>query len=169
MVSYNQILDVQLADVVTEPVTGEEAKLFCKIDISDDNDLIEELITAAREMCEKYTGISFVKREVTAVFNNSNGGTYLPYGPVGEITEILDEDGDEILAANYKIIGSQFKQLKEPCYAEITATYEGGYDTLPKELKTALLEAIFYMYDNRSVGDDIGEVAIKKLRRYRRV
>ena len=170
MVSYNQILDVQLAEVETEPVTVAEAKTFCRIDISEDDDLIEELITAAREMCENYTGISFVKREVTATFNNANGGRYFPFGPVGEIAEILDEDGDNILPANYKIVGSLFKQLKEPCYAEITATYEGGYETLPKDLKDALLNAVFYMYDNRSESTtDLGEVALRKLKRYRRV
>lgn len=170
MVSYNQILDHSKEAVTVEPVTLAEAKTFCGIDFDAYDDLITELITAAREMCEDYTGISFVKREIIAVLNNANGNTYLPYGPIGDISTVVDEDGDEIAAADYKIVGVTWKQIKEPCYSELTVTYEGGYEILPKDLKTALLNAVFYMYDNRSQGvGGLGPIAESKLKRYRRV
>ena len=170
MVSYNQTIDIVKEDVTDEPVTLAEAKAFCKVDVSDDDDLIAELITAAREYCESYTGIAFVKREFITTFNNCNGGYYLPYGPIEELTKLEDEDGTEIEAADYKVAGTNWMKIKEPKALQLTATYTGGYETLPNILKTALLNAIFYLYDNRSVAtDSIGPIAESKLKMYRRV
>lgn len=165
--SYNQILSTTLEVVETEPVTLLEAKNFCKISVSDDDVLIGELITAAREMCEDYTNISFVAREVIASFNNGNGGIFLPYGPVGDDTALTDVDGEEI---DGTVTSGDWKQVRTPNYDYLTATYTGGYDTLPKKLKTALLNAIYYLYDNRAVGvDSIGPIAQMLLKPVRRV
>jgi uncharacterized phiE125 gp8 family phage protein len=41
---------------VTLPVTVAEAKAQCRVDISDDDTLIEAMIKAASDRCEQYTG-----------------------------------------------------------------------------------------------------------------
>ena len=43
-----------------EPITATEAKLHARIDISDDNSLVGDLITTAREYCEGVNGHAFI-------------------------------------------------------------------------------------------------------------
>jgi uncharacterized phiE125 gp8 family phage protein len=136
-----------------EPVTLDEAKLWCKIDLDDDDDLITALITAARQMCEKYTGVSFITRTVTAYLNNGCGGCYLPYGPVNSITSYTDIDGETVDADLIVIVGDKFKQLREPLTDYIKIIYTAGYTTLPENLKKAILQQIAYMYEHR--GDSL--------------
>jgi uncharacterized phiE125 gp8 family phage protein len=172
MVEYNSVLDVQFQDgEITEPVTLTEAKNFCKIDISTDDDLINVLITAARQMCEAYTGVGFVEHEAVAVLNNSNGDIYIPYGPIIEILSVENEQGTTlVLDLDYTIGGNEFKRLRTPYANNITIDYITGYTTLPEALKTALLNQVYYLYDNRSVGvDDISPIAKIILNLYKRV
>lgn len=165
MASYNSVIDIVFTEGSTapaEPVTLEEAKDFCKIelDYTNDDDLVESLITAARQMCEKFTNIGFVNREIVVVINNGNGGSYLPYGPIVDISEVLDCEGSELTTDEYTISGVQWKRVDYPCQNKLTITYSAGYGELPKDLKTGLLNAIYYLYDNRSVGaDNIGPIA----------
>lgn len=172
MVDYNSVLDVQFQDgIITEPVTLTEAKNFCKIDISTDNDLINVLITAARQMCEAYTGVGFVEHEAVAVLNNMNGDIYIPYGPMIAINSVENEQGTVlILDTDYTLGGNEFKRLRTPLVNNITIDYSTGYTTLPESLKTALLNQVYYLYDNRSVGvDDISPIAKIILNLYKRV
>jgi hypothetical protein len=169
--SYNQgydITEVEPSGGITEPVDLTEAKNFCKIDVDDDDALIESLITTGRIMCEDYTNIGFVKRTVIVELNNGNGNCYLPLGPVGEIESLKDMDGNEITDPEYG--GSTWKQIISPRYNRMVITYEAGYETLPENLRTALLNTIYYLYDNRAVGvDNIGPIAQMILNPLRRV
>ena len=169
MVNYNAVIDVNSPDDdVTEPVDLSEAKEFCKIDISTDDNLLTSLITAARQQCEAYTGVSFVQRTFYSTLNNSNGGIYFPYGPVSEIFAVEDYDENEI--EDYKLEGILFKRILSPKLDFIYVEYTGGYEVLPQSLITALLNQIYYLYDNRSQGvDDISPIAKMILNPYRRV
>jgi len=156
MVSYNCVLDVQFNDgEIVEPVTLSEAKDFCKIDISTDDAILTELITAAREMCEDFTNIGFVPHEITAIVNNSNGDIELPYGPTIEVIQVKNADGDILeLDDDYKLSANLFKSLKTPKEDGIEITYLSGYQVLPKRLKTAVLNTIYYLWDNRAMSVD---------------
>lgn len=165
MVSYNHILNVELGAVTTEPVTLQEVKTFAGIDFDDADDLIEDvIIPAARALCEDYTGISFAKREVTVRINNQNGMAYLPYGPVGDVT-FTDDDGEEITG---EVTEGEWKQIISPVCSEVNCTYNGGYETLPAELKMALLNACYFLYDNRSESG-LSPTSKSILKQYRRV
>ena len=169
---YNKILDVQSDESgITEQVTLQEAKDFCRIDISTDDDLISMFITAARKMCEAYTNIGFVQREFTVQLSNPNGGIYLPYGPIeADSVELYDADGDEIEAADYELSTGDFVQILEPWDERIKAVYTGGYEILPAHLKTGLLNTILYLYDNRADGaDSIGPISKMILKPFSRV
>ncbi len=146
--SYNPVLDVIFNDdsgSETEPVTLAEAKNFCKIDVSEDDDLITELITAARQECEARSNIGFIQRSVTAIVNNGNGGIYLPYGPIGEVESVFNLETE---VTDPDVQGVKWKQLMTRG-ERLTVNYTGGYATLPFKLKTALLQCIFYLYDER--------------------
>lgn len=153
---YNGVIDVAFTEESTAlPFTPSEVKKWARIDTSDDDTIVLALINAARRKCEHYTGISFITRTVTAILNNSNGGIFLPYGPVAEDADITltDLDGNTITQDNNEIIGLQFKQLVEPRIGYIRAVYEAGYETLPADLVTAWKMQIAYMYDHRGDGE----------------
>ena len=172
MVEYNSVLDIQFDDgEILEPVTLTEAKNFCKIDISTDDDLINVLITAARQMCEAYTGVGFVEHNAVAVLNNSNGDIYIPYGPMIAINSVEDDNGRVlVLDLDYTLGGNEFKRLRTPHSNNITIDYTTGYTTLPEVLKTALLNQVYYLYDNRAVAtDDISPIAKTLLNLFKRV
>ena len=152
MVGYNSVLDIQFDDgAITEPITLTETKDFCKIDIGTDDALITELIKSAREMCEDYTGIGFVVHNITANIDNPNGGIYLPYGPIIAINSVKNADSEELdIDDQYTISGKEFKRLLTPKENNLTVEYEAGYSTLPNRLKLALLNTVYYLYDNRA-------------------
>lgn len=149
---YNSIVDIEFNDQnIVEPITLTETKDFCKIDINTDDNLIVELITIAREMCEDYTNIGFVEHNVTAIVNNFNGGITLPFGPVGTINQVTDKNGNVlVLDTDYTIVGNQFKRLMTPKCGGITIDYQAGYTTLPNKMRLALLNTVYYLYDNRA-------------------
>ena len=139
---YNAVLGVKFDDgVVVEPITLQEAKDWCRIDVPDDDALITSLITAARMLCENYANLSFIKREVTAKIKNGLGGFIAPYGPVISVTSAKDSDGNDI-----DITAFDF----DCAYPDkITVVYQAGYEALPQDLKTALLNQISFLYENR--------------------
>lgn len=150
-VSFNQILDVDnTATVSAELFSVNQFKLYYgKIDNSEEDNLIESLIIAARRMCEQYSGINFIDRTVIAYINNLNGGTYLPYGPVGTVSSVSDVDGNVLEAGNYKITGGQFKQIQWPTEDYLVVTYTGGYVDCPNDLLTAVKAQTLFLYENR--------------------
>jgi uncharacterized phiE125 gp8 family phage protein len=171
-VGYNSVLDIEFNDgEITEPVTLVEAKDFCKVDIGTDDNLIISLITAARQQCEAYTGVGFVVHDAVAILNNTNGDIYIPYGPLIAINQVTDQAGNIlVLDTSYTVIGNAFKRLATPRTKNITIDYSTGYSDLPNILKTALLNQIYYLYDNRSIGvDDVSPIAKNLLNPYRRV
>ncbi len=168
--SYNQLLDftdVEPSGGFDEPVTLAEAKNFCKIDISEDDTLIEMLIPACRQECEALTNIGFLQREVIAEQNNGNGGCYLAFGPIGTIASVKDIDGHDL---TYKAVGSTWKQILTPIHPRLVITYKAGYSVLPEPLKLALLECIFYRYDERKLRENAyPPIYLESLKKYSRV
>jgi hypothetical protein len=43
-----------------------------------------------------------------------------------------------------------FKRLLTPKESNLTIVYQAGYEVLPNRLKTALLNTVYYLYDNRA-------------------
>lgn len=151
--SYNQVIDV----VFVEESSGDELPLiplaevknFCKIDVSEDDMLLNEIQLAAIQICEGATNVGFRQRSIQAILNNGNGGAFLPYGPIGAV-DTIDTSVPEL----NQVLGIKWKQIDWPRAARVTVEYTGGYDVLPYRLKLALLQCIFYLYDERKRRDD---------------
>jgi hypothetical protein len=146
MANYNAILSVDFTNVSgAEPVSLNDAKLYCKVDdlINYDDNLIIQLITAAREVIEAYTNEALTTRTVTAIMCNSCGNVYLPYSPVTSSVTLSDSSGE--------VLGGKNGYIKTPITDYITATYTAGYTsaTLPKKYAEAIKMQIAYMYENR--------------------
>ncbi len=171
----------------TEPVSLLEAKNWLKIDVDDDDNLVTDIITAARQQCEHYLKISLIERTITARLINDLNNIELPYGPVDEVSEVKDADDNVIDTDNYTVRGVAFKTLDytgisavsvtvngpSGCNNELTVTYTAGYaaEDVPKYFKNAILNQIAWLYEHR--GDELSEelspAAIIKLKPHRRV
>jgi uncharacterized phiE125 gp8 family phage protein len=127
-----------------------DVKAYAKIDTGTVDDMIlGYLITTARQQCEDFTGISIIPRTITAVLNNSCGGIFLPYCPFKSLTSITDQDGNILTTDDYQVSGTAFPQLIFPKWDRLTLIYDTGYANLPQEIKTAILQQTFYLYENR--------------------
>ena len=153
-VKFNAVLDASFSDDGDEPVTKDEVKAFCKLTTGTaEDDLLDMMIAAARRQCEDYAGLSLVERKITATLTNLNGNIYLPYGPVMEVSKVYDSSGAELTTADYKLSGVEFLQLVTPTQERLKVEYTAGYGSttwaLPGELKIAVLQQVFYLYNTR--------------------
>ena len=156
---YNFIIDYTQEDLgeITEPVTVEEAKQYCRVSNSVEDDLFAELITQSRQAVEKAANISITPKTITLWFTNAAGNFQIPFGPMTDFISLTDQNGDAVPNTIYKLIGGQYPNLLQPSYSNMTAVYETGMETVPKELKIAILDQINYGYENRGMDvDDMG-------------
>lgn len=154
----NDFSAVPIAPVV-EPVTVAEAKAYCRVTTDAENDLFTILIKSAREAVEVATGLSLIPKDITTYFNNISGNFDIPFGPIDASTfELFDMEQDalEITGTDLQLIGDEFPKLVYPRYANLKATYEAGYTTIPTDLKLAILDQVSYDYENRGLDADTG-------------
>jgi len=168
-----------LTDLIDEPVSLQEVKNFMEIDFSDFDTLITRLIKQARISSELYTGLSYGKKEIKLVSDQSK--VQIPYGPFGELLTIVDKDGAAISSASYSLFGLDRPILTvgvtclpfnyDPyydilgtalrTYNEWTITYYAGYydsssdlSTLPEDLKSAICMRVETAFKYRADATD---------------
>ncbi|MCY4779495.1 head-tail connector protein [Sphingobacterium sp. UT-1RO-CII-1] len=134
-----------LEEIGPEPVSLEEAKVYCRIDAdyTGDDDLLNELITSARTHIEMWANISLIEKRIK-VYSDTKDTLWLPRSPVREIESVTDEEGNAIpynSAVTFKI--------KLSHYGGYFVTYKAGFEPLPKDLKIAVLKQVLTDYDNR--------------------
>lgn len=156
---YNNVIDILFVEdssPATEPVTYAEAIQQANIDdLGQDSNLIEAYIVTARMQCEGYTGIGFINRTIQAVIRNPLGNIYLPYGPIDTLLTAKDKEGEDI---EVELLGVQWKQVKT-VFDYATLTYTAGYSELPQVFKTAILQQVAYLYENRGDENKLGELS----------
>ena len=163
---YNLLIDWQdqtEESGIVEPVTVAEIKSYLRLegfidsteslssDYDDDDDLIADLITSARERLEEYTGLSFVPKTLEIEFTNLAGNFEIPFGPVNDILYVYDDEGDSISTDDFTTSFNK-RVLKNPHLENLRMVYEAGYTNLPKGLKDAIYKEVAYRYINR--GDE---------------
>lgn len=129
--------------VPAEPVTLTEAKLHLKVDVVDDDDLIEGLIQAAREWVENYCRRSLVQRSLSLRLDCFPGVICLPRGPVISLTSVkyTDASGNlqTVSSSSYDsdlyseparvqpVFGGVWPVPKVGALNSVLVTYEAGY------------------------------------------
>ncbi len=121
-----------------EPVALDEVKEYLSVTHDDQDEMIDALITSARQTLELHTGLSLVKTVVTVQTVIHDSRT-LPYGPVQEITSIT-------------IDGEDVSDDVECGVIEGEGVLEAEYVAGPYPCELALKELIMYMYENRGGG-----------------
>jgi uncharacterized phiE125 gp8 family phage protein len=155
-----------------EPISLSEAKLFCRVDGSDEDALISALITAARIAVEEQTGYALVTRTLDAWSDivPNHRTIDLPFGPVESITHVksFDEDGDETaltVADDVILDGANSCFAIKSTANTLTSTrsfnafnvqYIAGYgiaSSVPEWAKQAMYMLIAHWYENREAID----------------
>ena len=135
-------------DGSSEPVTATEVKSYLKIDFTDDDTLIETIISGVREMAEQKTGLSLIPSTIV-YFEDSDydDEIRLPYPEHNDVTEVIQNSED--ITADCIITGETEKVVKLPyIYDGIKITYT-TLGTCPAGVKLALLKAIADIYEKR--------------------
>lgn len=167
---YDYRLDLDTAPA-TEPVSLSEAKTHLRVSISDDDALIDALITAARRWCERLRNESFVTQTWKLYADNWPGGDTipLPMGPVQSVTSVTytDEDGNEstLSSSNYLVDTvsrpARIRLKADQSWPTVTlrelnaivVTYDAGYgdnaSDVPEEVVAAIKLLVGHLYENR--------------------
>ena len=166
----------------SEPVTEAEVKLQCRIDGTDEDDLLTLYISAAREFVEAYTGTKLGSQTVLMQGSGFCDLWSLPAAPVISVSSVkyLDATGvEQTLSTDvYEVVnpglephirlkvGQSWPSTREASDA-IRVSAVCGYSSLPVPIKHALLLIISSWFDNRAVGP-VPDGAISLLANYRR-
>lgn len=162
-----------------EPLTLTETKLHLKVDISDDDDLIDGLIQSAREWVENYCRRSLVQQTLKVRLDDWNDGEIrLPGAPVQSVSsvEYLADSGSNLLtldSGQYQVDTYSVPPRIVPAASvvwpvlatgkinRVVVTYVAGYtpgsssptdyaENVPGAVKSAMKLLIAHWYDNRS-------------------
>ncbi len=162
-IGENTGLEVKITtDLVTEPVSVTEQKAYSRFSLSDDDTLIGELITSARQRLEAWTGRSFGSKSITAYWQTFSKEVELPYAPITAITSVKTiYQGVEttlVSGTDYYVTGLDLQILNMVGISarqwgvnktSLQVVYTAGYSTLPKALKEAILKEANTAWMNR--------------------
>ncbi len=110
-----------------EPVSVADAKLYARIDTSETDALVGELIETARKMIEGRLNISVIETDIELVWDEYDGGS-LPYGPVRDIIDTNKGD-----------VGVK---------GAIDIEYKAGFEDTPEDIQTAIKRLVKALYDD---------------------
>ncbi len=155
-----------------EPITKAEAKLFLKVDHTDDDALIDSMIIAARVHAEKYTSRVFITQTWQFFLNNfpsNNNDIILPKPPLISVTSVkfTDEDNVQVTFSvdNYSISTNSIRgsiilnpdkewpsdtlHTANPIEIEFVAGYGEETTDISELLRSAMLLSIADLYETR--------------------
>ena len=165
-----------------EPIEISEVKCVLKIDSMDEDFILSSFISVARQLIERYTGLSLITQKWKLVMDNLSE-TYLCHYPTSVIDSIKTYDYDNTATTwantNYRLDTDRNKiyfnedyvfptEIRENAGVEII--YTAGFGTsedIPAPIRQALLIMISALYECRGVCNDIPFVCKTLLAPYR--
>lgn len=157
------------------PVTKVEAKAWCKVTHTSEDDLFNSLIAAATAKAELFTNRVFVQRTFTGSFSGFECSKFdgvnftlrrAPFISLTSVKVMVDDVLETISTDDYnmqeehgfsRIIFTATDESPDdipyPYQVEFVAGY-GAASAVPEPIKTAILETICYWHKNRG---DCGE------------
>lgn len=141
-----------------EPISLQQAKDHLRVVISDENDYIEALITAARQMAEGATNRTLVQRSLTARFTGDDSRYWLRKPPIVSVDTVTSFDS---AYAETRLNSGGYVTIATDDSTEVRATiphggaleveYTAGYapGEVPKPIIQWMLLCIGTMYESR--------------------
>lgn len=163
----------------SEPISLAEAKLFLRVDHSDDDALIATLISAVRSHAEEYLRKSLASQTWKLTYEDyAPLCTPLPHGPVMEILSVIRRDRQGIAtivdAATYHL-NARADQLHFDSMVmayEVEVLYEAGYgevEEVPASVRQGMLLHLATLYENRTGGIDLPAATLTLYKPHRAV
>lgn len=179
MIAYPKRLLVRVSDPATEPLTLAEAKLFLRVDGSEEDALVTDLITAVRVAAEEYLRLSLITQSWKLSFNDcAPVETYLPRGPVTAITSVTAYDragaSTTVSSGNYYLDAAHDTLVFDAQIVShrVDVVYVTGYGNaaaVPRPLKLGMLAHIAALYERRGEGDALPQETIALYAPFREV
>jgi uncharacterized phiE125 gp8 family phage protein len=161
-----------------EPLSLDDAKNVCRVEITDDDTLITSLIAAARKVCESYTKSQFITAHYQLVLDQFpvTGNIWqfigmpisLPMPPVQSVTSIqyLDSQGNlqtldtsrylvDVVSQPARIAPAFFQPwpITRPQMSAVQVNYVAGFGDdaadVPDVYKVAIGQLVAHWYRNR--------------------
>lgn len=152
----------------SEPVTLAEAKAHLRVDSSDEDALIGNLVKAAREYCELFTRRSFITTTWKLTLDKFPDTVELARSPAQSVTSIkyIDDDGVQqtFASASYLVDAESEPGRVTPVYGgswpsarsqmnAVEVTFKAGYGdaaaSVPQSAKQAILMLVGHWFENR--------------------
>lgn len=164
-----------------EPLTATEVKAHCRVEITDDDTLIESQITAARQLVEKFLRRRLVTQTWDLFLDRFPSEIRVPYPPLASVTSIsyVDTAGStQTLSSTLYTVDTYREPGRiRPAYGQtwpatrchvndVTVRYVAGFgaaSAVPKAIKQAMLLMLEHWYENRGavvIGSIVNEVPL---------
>lgn len=154
----NRIIDNKVEKAPSsEPFTAAEFRSYANQAFTEDDTLIEGIITAARQYVESKCNISIGKqtRKVSCVLDSTLSFS-LPSQPMIGIESVLYSNCDcpgsyeeQTENVGYFLMGDQFTRFRGASGGWYEITYSAGYNPVPAELKNVIKAVALSMYEQR--------------------
>lgn len=158
---------IRTVDPTSEPVTLQEARDQCRLDDDVEDALISEYIAAARDYCEKVTGLPLMPQTVTLYADKFCGEMVLKPNLISvESVKYIDSDGDlqTITPADYTVDDKSIIGTVYPAYSKqwpaarceknaVQIEFKCGFESrakVPDTIKSAMKLLINHWHENRS-------------------
>lgn len=132
----------------SEIVTVTDAKNFIRIDTSDDDALLGNMIEQARIWCENYIGKDIVAKSRKYYIEEVSNRFEIPFSPIDTITSVTSE-GSTMNYTTYGLYDDviELNNLGKNKDVIVSYTTSGSDDAL---LQHAILQFVSTLYDNRA-------------------
>lgn len=161
----------------SEPISLAEAKLYLRVDGSDEDALIASLVTAARDAAEEYLHKSLAEQQWRLTYEDyAPAATPLPKGPVREILSVTrrSRNGSEsIVSAEVYHLSARGDALHFETAIlshEVEILYTTGYgedNEIPASIRQGMLIHMAALYEDRIGSGDLPAATVSLYKPHR--
>lgn len=133
-----------------EPVSLADVKTYLRIDHTDDDSFLNDLIEAARDAAETYLRRSLITQTWVLTYDeNIPFHVDLPHGPVQSITSVVAEAEDtstvSVNSAAYKLLANDVLRVEGYVSShKIHVTYVAGYGDAASDVPAPIRQGIIH-------------------------
>lgn len=162
-----------------EPVSLAEVKAYLRLDHTDDDDLINDLIEAARDAAEMYLRQSLITQTWLLTYDdNIPFHVDLPHGPTQSVVSLVAEAEDTstttVNAQAYKLLANDVLRVEGYVHShKIHITYVTGFGDAPADVPAPIRQGMIHhvgmMIESRENLQDLPGGVIGLYAPYRKV